>query len=86
MFTFRPRHDLFQYIFQLGRQIMDLQFRPTDTLELDFALAPGVLPSDFVFGIVSKGELVTVKDGRWDLVCFSFLIYDLVLITNPDSD
>ncbi|KXN89572.1 Coiled-coil domain-containing protein 47 [Leucoagaricus sp. SymC.cos] len=67
VFTFRPRHDLFQFIFQLGRQIMDLQYRPSDVLELDFTLAPGLLPSDFVFAVVAKDELVTIKDNRWDL-------------------
>ncbi|KAJ3566315.1 hypothetical protein NP233_g7087 [Leucocoprinus birnbaumii] len=67
VFTFRPRHDLVQYVFQLGRQIMDLQYRPSDILELDFTLAPGVLSSDFVFAVVSKDELVTIKDSRWDL-------------------
>lgn len=67
VFTFRPRHDLFQYVIQLVRQVMDLQYRPADILELDFTLAPGVLPSDFVFAVVSKSELVTIKDSRWDL-------------------
>ncbi|KAF9453011.1 DUF1682-domain-containing protein [Macrolepiota fuliginosa MF-IS2] len=67
VFAFRPRHDLFQYLFQLGRQVMDLQYRPKDDLQLDFTLAPGVLSGDFVFAIVSKDELVTIKDSRWDL-------------------
>jgi hypothetical protein len=68
VFTFRPRHDFFQYFFQLGRGIMDLQYRPTDVLELDFTLTPGFLTSDFVFAVVSKDELATIKDNRWDLV------------------
>lgn len=72
VFTFRPRHDLFQYVFQFGRQLMDLQYRPKDDLQLDFTLAPGILPHDFVFAIVSKSELVTIKDSRWDLVRYFF--------------
>jgi len=67
VFTFRPRHDFFQYVSQLGRQLMDLNYRPKDELQLDFTLAPGVLPHDFVFAIVSKDELVTIRDTRWDL-------------------
>lgn len=51
---------------------MDLQFRPQDDLQLDFTLAPGALPHDFVFGVVSKNELITIKDNRWDLVRFVF--------------
>jgi hypothetical protein len=46
---------------------MDLQYRPTDSLELDFTLAPGILQSDFVFAVVAKDQLVTIKDNRWDL-------------------
>ncbi|KAF7775912.1 hypothetical protein Agabi119p4_4305 [Agaricus bisporus var. burnettii] len=67
VFTFRPRHDLFQYVFQMGRQLMDLQYRPRDDLQLDFTLAPGVLAHDFVFAIVTKEELASIKDNRWDL-------------------
>jgi len=74
VFTFRPRHDLLQYIVQLGRQVIDLQYRPVDTLELDFTLTSGVLLNDFVFAVVSKDELVTIKDHRWDLVRFFFFL------------
>ena len=73
VFTFRPRHDLLQYIVQLGRQVIDLQYRPVDTLELDFTLTSGVLLNDFVFAVVAKDELVTIKDHRWDLVRLLFL-------------
>lgn len=48
---------------------MDLQYRPRDDLQLDFTLAPGVLAHDFVFAIVTKEELASIKDNRWDLVC-----------------
>lgn len=67
VFTFRPRHDFLQYVIQLGRQVIDLQYRPADMLELDFTLTSGALLSDFVFAVVSKDELVTIKDNRWDL-------------------
>lgn len=47
---------------------MDLQYRPRDGLQLDFTLASGVLPHDFVFAVVAKEELASIKDNRWDLV------------------
>jgi len=74
VFTFRPRHDFLQYVIQLGRQVIDLQYRPADMLELDFTLTSGALLSDFVFAVVSKDELVTIKDNRWDLVCSFFFL------------
>lgn len=68
IFTLRPRHDFFQWIFQTGRTFIDLQYRPRDDLQLDFKLSPGTLNENFVFAIVAKDELLSVKDGRWDLV------------------
>ncbi|TFK43513.1 hypothetical protein BDQ12DRAFT_675096 [Crucibulum laeve] len=67
IFTLRPRHDFFQWVFQTGRTLVDLQYRPRDDIQLDFKLAPGALPNDFVWAIVAKDELLSVKDGRWDL-------------------
>ena len=68
IFAMRPRHDFFQLAFQIGRTFVDLQYRPRDDLQLDFKLSPGVLNESFVFAIVAKDELISVKDGRWDLV------------------
>ena len=68
IFTMRPRHDFFQLAFQTGRTFVDLQYRPRDNVQLDFKLSPGALNESFVFAIVTKGELISVKDGRWDLV------------------
>ncbi|KAJ6539369.1 hypothetical protein B0H19DRAFT_1037333 [Mycena capillaripes] len=67
IFTLRPRHDFFQWAFQTGRTFVDLQYRPKDDLQLDFKLPPGVLAHDFVWGVVSKDELLFVKNDRWDL-------------------
>lgn len=47
---------------------MDLQYRPQDDLQLDFKLFPSALPYDFVWGLVAKDELLTIKNDRWDLV------------------
>jgi Protein of unknown function (DUF1682) len=68
IFTMRPRHDFFQLAFQIGRTFVDLQYRPRDDLQLDFKLSPEALNESFVFAIVAKDELISVKDGRWDLV------------------
>ncbi|KAJ6599044.1 hypothetical protein DFH09DRAFT_22023 [Mycena vulgaris] len=67
IFALRPRHDFFQWAFQTLRTFVDLQYRPMDDLQLDFKLLPGALSHDFVWGVVSKDELLSVKDDRWDL-------------------
>ncbi|KAJ7095409.1 hypothetical protein B0H15DRAFT_829444 [Mycena belliarum] len=67
IFALRPRHDFFQWAFQTLRTLVDLQYRPKDSLQLDFKLLPGTLVHDFVWAVVSKDELLSVKDGRWDL-------------------
>ncbi|KAF7355335.1 hypothetical protein MSAN_01450000 [Mycena sanguinolenta] len=67
IFTLRPRHDFLQWAFQTGRTFIDLQYRPVDDLQLDFKLFPGTLPHDFVWAVVSKDELLSVKTDRWDL-------------------
>ncbi|KAF8165327.1 hypothetical protein B0H34DRAFT_233751 [Crassisporium funariophilum] len=67
IFTLRPRHDFFQWAFQTGRTFVDLQYRPVDDLQLDFKLAPGALADNFVWAIVAKDDLLSVKDNRWDL-------------------
>lgn len=40
IFALRPRHDLFQWAFQVLRTFVDLQYRPKDDLQLDFKLLP----------------------------------------------
>lgn len=68
IFALQPRHDFFQWAFQIGRTFVDLQYRPKDDLQLDFKLLPGALAHDFVWAVVSKDELLSVKNDRWDLV------------------
>ncbi|RDB22722.1 hypothetical protein Hypma_010181 [Hypsizygus marmoreus] len=67
VFTLQPRHDFFQWAFQLGRTLIDLHYRPKDDITLDFRLAPGALAHDFVWAVVAKDELLSIKDDRWDL-------------------
>lgn len=86
VFALRPRHDLFQYLFQVARTLVDLNYRPVDDLQLDFKLAPGVLPDGFVFAVVTKDELPTVKDGRWDLVCPYSSIFVFISQNECDLD
>jgi hypothetical protein len=61
---------LMQWAFQFGRTFVDLQYRPQDDIQLDFRLAPGALPHDFVWAVIAKDELLSIKDSRWDLVRF----------------
>jgi hypothetical protein len=68
IFTLRPRHDFFQWIFQTARTFVDLHYRPADDIQLDFKLSPGALQDGFVWAIVAKDELLSVKSNRWDLV------------------
>ncbi|KAG6854768.1 hypothetical protein C0991_001195 [Blastosporella zonata] len=72
VFTLRPRHDPFQYLFQFARTLVDLHYRPKDDVTLDFKLAPNALSQEFVWAIVAKDELLSIKNGRWDLVQLSF--------------
>ncbi|KAK7470639.1 hypothetical protein VKT23_002063 [Stygiomarasmius scandens] len=67
IFSLRPYHDLVQLLFQFVRGMIDVQYNPKDDLELDFKLFPEALPHDFVWAIVAKDELRTIKDNRWDL-------------------
>ncbi|KAF8914615.1 hypothetical protein CPB85DRAFT_520714 [Mucidula mucida] len=67
IFTLKPRHDLFQYLFQILWGLIDVQYNPVDDLQLDFTLAPNTVPGDFVWAAVAKSELRNVKKDRWDL-------------------
>ncbi|RXW25247.1 hypothetical protein EST38_g607 [Candolleomyces aberdarensis] len=65
--TLRPRHDLFQILYQTLWTLIDLHYNPEDEVQLDFKLAPGALPHDFVWAVVAKNDLLSVKKDRWDL-------------------
>jgi hypothetical protein len=68
VFTLRPRHDFFQWAFQVIWTLADLQYRPVDRLELDIKLGDGYPLPDFVWAVVRKDVLSTIKNDRWDLV------------------
>ncbi|KAG5221094.1 hypothetical protein IMY05_C4469001200 [Salix suchowensis] len=67
IFTFRPRHDLLQMIYQIVWGLVEVQTTYPDDLQLDFRLNEGTLESGFVWAVVKKDELRTIRDARWDL-------------------
>ncbi|THH06361.1 hypothetical protein EW146_g9635 [Bondarzewia mesenterica] len=67
IFTLRPRHDLLQLIYQFCyANIYDLNWTPTDEIQLDFKLANPSVP-DIIWALVTKHELRLIKHSRWDL-------------------
>ncbi|KAH9943423.1 DUF1682-domain-containing protein [Epithele typhae] len=70
VFTLRPRHDLLQYVYQVGRGLVELDFKVTDTVELEFTFKDpigGSVVPECVWGIVAKDEMKNVRNDRWDL-------------------
>lgn len=68
--SFVPRQDPLQLFFNTLWQLYDLRYQPRDTVTFDFLLdsdAAAALP-DFVWAVVNKSQLTTIKDNRWDLV------------------
>jgi hypothetical protein len=73
VFTFTPRHDVFQTLFTYGWTLYDLRYSPNDDVTLDFKLgtkekSPTGNATPFVWAIVEKEELIPIKGKRWDLV------------------
>ncbi|KAI0660965.1 DUF1682-domain-containing protein [Cubamyces menziesii] len=70
-FTLRPRHDLFQYLFQVVRGLIELDYNAYDEVELEFTFREpvgkdGAVP-ECVWAVVAKDELKKIRDARWDL-------------------
>lgn len=75
IFTFIPRHDLFQLVFTYGWTLYDLRYTPNNDITLDFKLgtkgrAPAGTGPSFVWAIVEKDEFKNIKKARWDLVSY----------------
>lgn len=68
VFTLRPRHDPFQFIFQFLYGFYDFSYNPSDSVTLDFKLHANTSAPEGVFAVVRKEELRTIKQQRWDLV------------------
>jgi hypothetical protein len=70
--SLRPRHDIFQYIFDLlWTNTYDLEYTPLDKLELDFTIGDDLHLPAFVFSIVRKDQMKRIRKERWDLVSLS---------------
>ncbi|KAF9221986.1 DUF1682-domain-containing protein [Gyrodon lividus] len=69
VFSLRPRQDPLQILWQSLWRMYDLRYDPVDELTLDFLLDPKTAAHspDFVWALVQKRELSTIRDGRWDL-------------------
>ena len=72
VFTLRPRHDPFQYFYQIARSFIELDYKVTDTVELEFKFKEpvgkdGAVP-ECVWAIVAKDEMKRLRNERWDLV------------------
>ncbi|KAG6335635.1 hypothetical protein ID866_3451 [Astraeus odoratus] len=65
----RPRHDLLQILWQYAWSAYDLRYEPFDVLTLDFTFdadAVSAVP-DFIWAVVRKSELTSIRGQRWDL-------------------
>ncbi|KIK97155.1 hypothetical protein PAXRUDRAFT_136887 [Paxillus rubicundulus Ve08.2h10] len=69
VFSLRPRQDPLQILWQSLWGMYDLRYDPVDELTLDFLLDPETAANapDFVWAVVQKRELSTIRDRRWDL-------------------
>ncbi|KZT05520.1 DUF1682-domain-containing protein [Laetiporus sulphureus 93-53] len=67
-FTMRPRHDLLQYAYQIGKGLVELDYQVYDAVELDFTFrdADGAVP-ECVWAIVAKDDMKSIRAKRWDL-------------------
>ncbi|KAI0774290.1 DUF1682-domain-containing protein [Fomes fomentarius] len=70
-FTLRPRHDLFQVVYQFARGIIELDYTVYDRVELEFTFRePSAKESpvpDCVWAIVAKDEMKRLRNDRWDM-------------------
>ncbi|KAH9966125.1 DUF1682-domain-containing protein [Russula dissimulans] len=66
-FSLRPRHDISRFAFQLAWGLVDLLYAPKDDLTLDFKLHASAPVPEFVWALVAKGEVNSIKKERWDL-------------------
>jgi len=71
IFTMRPRHDIFQIIFQMLYGLTDLQYAPRDEVLLDIKLQDkdglNGEGKGFVWGVVAKNEMQALRKQRWDV-------------------
>lgn len=67
VFSLLPRHDIFQSIIDLGRQLIELDYRPYDKIELDFTIHPSASVPNFVWAVVDKDDVKAFRQYRYDI-------------------
>jgi hypothetical protein len=77
-----PQHDFFQTLFHFGWSQYDLKYVPKDLALMEFHLdeATSAQFPDFVWAVVSKDLLSTIKEDRWDLVRHPLVISGISLL------
>ncbi|EJD01165.1 DUF1682-domain-containing protein [Fomitiporia mediterranea MF3/22] len=65
--TLLPRHDFIRMLYRFAWGMIELTYRTEDEVELDFKLFQSSTTPGFVWGVVSKENLRTIKQDRWDL-------------------
>ena len=68
VFALRPRHDFFQYAYEVLRSFVDLDWKVVDEVELDFTFQDSANVPETIWAVVAKSELKAIKNSRWDLV------------------
>ena len=68
VFALRPRHDFFQYAYEVLRGFVDLDWKVVDEVELDFTFQDSANVPECIWAVVAKSELKEIKNTRWDLV------------------
>ncbi|EJU06394.1 DUF1682-domain-containing protein [Dacryopinax primogenitus] len=66
-FTLLSRHNLIDMIYDFGRSLIELDYSPRDLLELDFRLNDDGTRPGFVWAVMKKDEMKTLRRARWDL-------------------
>ena len=70
-FALLPRHDIFSLVYMFLRGLVQIDWTPRDEIRLDFTLrhddGTRSMPG-FVWAVVNKDELNTLRSERFDLV------------------
>lgn len=67
-FTLLPRHDIFQLLYIFIRGLIQIEWNPQDEIRLDFTLRHDDTRPGFVWAVVNKNELKSLRADRFDLV------------------
>lgn len=67
-FALLPRHDIFSLLYIFVRGLVQIEWTPRDEIRLDFTLRHDGSRPGFVWAVVNKDELNTLRTDRFDLV------------------